>query len=176
MEERYESEESRAHRYLSRITAVPLRNILKEHLLSPHIQTIISLPNSGLDVMINLSKKEDLACLYRLCIGIPPSLPYLKKALKGSIMQRGKEINRLSLVVDEADEDQVGPDEGDTKRKAKIAKIKSANIGASKWVQDVLDLKDKFDDIWTICWQGDLTIESTMYEVSETITYDVWWV
>ncbi|KAF8632266.1 hypothetical protein AX15_002011 [Amanita polypyramis BW_CC] len=164
VEERYESEESRAHHYLSRITAAPLRNILKEHLLSPHIQTVISLPNSGLDVMINSSKKEDLARLYRLCVGIPPGLTYLKKVLKDSITQCGREINRLSLVVDEVDEEQAGPDEGDAKRKAKIAKIKSANIGASRWVQDVLDLKDKFDNIWVSCWQSDLSIESAMYE------------
>jgi len=117
--------------------------------------------------MVDASKVEDLARLYRLCSGIQTGLPYLKRALKDSISRRGKEINRLSLAVDEAEEDQAG-DEGDTKRKGRIAKIKSANTGASKWVQDVLDLKDKFETIWKNCWQSDREIESSMNEVGDT--------
>ncbi|KAK2463401.1 hypothetical protein APHAL10511_004487 [Amanita phalloides] len=164
VDERYESEESRAHHYLSRITAAPLRGILQDHLLSPYIETVISLQNSGLDVMVDSSRTDDLARLYRLCSGIQTGLPCLKRALKDSITKQGKEINRLSLIVDEAEEDQAAADEGDARRKGKIAKIKSANAGASKWVQDVLDLKDRFDIIWKTCWQSDREIESAMNE------------
>lgn len=168
MEERYESEESRAHHYLSpRVTASRLRTILQEELLSPYIQDVISLPNSGLDAMVDLLKVEDLACLYRLCSGIVTGLPCLRRALKDTITRRGKDINRLSVVVDEVDEEQVGVEEGDAKRKGRIAKIKSANIGASKWVQEVLNLKDKFDTIWKNCWQCDREIESSMNEVGD---------
>ncbi|KIL67568.1 hypothetical protein M378DRAFT_22743 [Amanita muscaria Koide BX008] len=166
VEERYQSEDSRAHHYLSSVTASPLRAILKEHLLSPHIQTVILLPNSGLDVMIDSQKMEDLSRLYHLYSGVPTGLPCLKRALRESILQRGREINRLSVVVDEVDEDRGGGEneEGNSKRKGKIAKIKSANTGASQWVQNVLDLKDKFDTIWKHCWQSDRELESTLDE------------
>lgn len=118
--------------------------------------------------MVDASKVEDLARLYRLCSGIQTGLPCLKRALKASISRRGKEINRLSVVVDEVEEDQAGADEGDAKRKGRIAKIKSANTGASRWVQDVLDLKDRFETIWKNCWQSDREIESSINEVGDT--------
>lgn len=176
MEERYESEESRAHHYLSpRVTASLLRTILQEQLLSPHIQDVISLANSGLDVMVDSLKVEDLACLYRLCSGIATGLPCLKRALKNSITRQGKEINRLSIVVDEADEEQPGAEEGDAKRKGRIAKIKLANTGASKWVQEVLNLKDKFDTIWKTCWKCDREIESSMNEVGDKRKLSAHW-
>ena len=118
--------------------------------------------------MIDSHKTEDLARLHQLCSGTPTGLPCLKRALRDSVTQRGKEINRLSVVIDEAEEDQAGggDGEGDAKRKGRLAKIKSANTGASRWVQDVLDLKDKFDAIWTHCWQCDRELESTLNEVS----------
>jgi len=143
VEERYSSEDARAYHYLSRATALPLRSILKDHFLSPHVQVIVSLPNSGLDIMIDFHKIEDLTRLYQLCSGIPSGLPCLKCTLRDSILKRGKEISRLSSAVDEAQEDQAGTvnDEGDAKRKGRITKIKSANDGASRWVKDVLDLK-----------------------------------
>ena len=116
--------------------------------------------------MVDSSKVEDLGRLYRLCSGIETGLPCLKRALKDSITRQGKDINRLSLVVDEADEEQA--EEGDAKKKGRIAKIKSANTGASKWVQDVLNLKDKFETIWKNCWQSDREMESSINEVGDT--------
>ncbi|PFH52964.1 hypothetical protein AMATHDRAFT_1696 [Amanita thiersii Skay4041] len=166
VEERYDAEESRAHHYLSSHTSSPLRSILKDHLLSPHIETVISLPNSGLDVMIDSSRTEDLSRLYRLYVQVPAGLGCIKRTLKNSISQRGKEINRVSLVTDEGEEEQIvaGNDDGDGPKRKPKARIRTVNTGAQKWVQDVLDLKDKFDAVWRSAWQGDREIETTLNE------------
>ncbi|KAI3604461.1 ubiquitin ligase scf complex subunit cullin [Moniliophthora roreri] len=169
-EERFMSEESRTHYYLSRQTAVPLQQILLNHLLSAHLEPIISMPNSGLDPMIDNDRIEDLARLYKLYTLVPQGLPCLKKALKKSIAWRGKDINQSSLggeVTQEASED---IDRVKDTAKA-TAKAKSFSSGAQtlasalKWVQDVLDLKDKFDRVWKESFQGDRELEGALNEV-----------
>lgn len=176
MENRLESEELRAHHYLSRQTAVPLRQILQDNLLTPHLSTIISLPNSGLDTMIDSDKDnmDNLARLYRLFTMVPTGLPCLKRSLKDSIANRGKEVNRLSLGLDSGDIDVEGDGvenkAENASRKGK-GKTRTPNLIvqtlslALRWVQDILDLKDKFDSIWKQAFNNDRELESALNEV-----------
>lgn len=174
VEMRFEQEESRAHHFLSSKTAPPLRHILEENLLSPHLSIVIAMPNSGLDAMIDLDKLDDLARLYRLFAMVPAGVPTLKKALRESIIRRGREINSGSLSSDGVDE--AIPDEeveksakAKGKGKARAAPANSQTLSlALKWVQDVLDLKDKFDQIWTCALQSDREIGASTNEAFET--------
>ena len=77
----FEAEQSRTNHYLSSQTEFPVRQILKEKLLTPHLTTIISMQNSGLDVMIDGNKTSDLALLYRLHIMVPTGLPDRKSVV-----------------------------------------------------------------------------------------------
>jgi cullin 3 len=174
VESRFESEESRTHHYLSSHTSAPLRQILENNLLKPNLSTVISMPNSGLDIMIDTDKTDDLARLYRLFIMVPTGLLCLRKTLKDSIARRGKEINRASsgTEVGEEDVDVVGnDDDAVTKAKGKGKGKARAVAGAQtmslalKWVQDVLDLKDTFDNVWKRAFQSDRDLESALNEV-----------
>jgi cullin 3 len=172
-ESRFESEESRTHHYLSSHTSPPLRQILENNLLKPNLSTVISMPNSGLDIMIDTDKTDDLARLYRLFAMVPTGLLCLRKTLKDSIARRGKEINRASsgTEVGEEDIDVVGNDDAATKAKGKgkgkartVAGAQTMSL-ALKWVQDVLDLKDMFDNVWKRAFQSDRDLESALNEV-----------
>jgi cullin 3 len=169
VEARFDAEKSRTHHYLSSQTLPALRQILEDNLLTSHLSAIISMPNSGLDVMIDLGKHEDLARLYSLFCMVPSGLPTLKKALKGSIAQRGKDINQESSVTDMG-EGADAPDDSTTGKN----KLRPANSGtqtlnlALKWVQDVLDLKDKFDLVWKKAFESDRELESSLNEAFET--------
>jgi len=173
VENRFDSEESRTHHFLSSKTSSPLRQILENNLLTPHLSTVISMPNSGLDVMINLDKLDDLARMYRLFAMIPTGVPTLKKALRETILQRGKEINSASLSPATDDAGIEEDAEKSTKVKGK-GKARPPNAGsqtlslALKWVQDVLDMKDKFDTIWVSAFQSDREIETGINEAFET--------
>ena len=131
------------------------------------------MPNSGLDIMIDTDKMDDLARLYRLFIMVPTGLPCLRKTLKDSIARRGKEINQASAGTEVGEDiDVVGNDEdAATKTKGKGKGKARAVAGAQtmslalKWVQDVLDLKDTFDHVWRRAFQSDRDIESALNEV-----------
>ncbi|KAJ7593081.1 Cullin-domain-containing protein [Mycena floridula] len=158
-EARFESEESRTHHYLSLDTATPLRQILKDTLLTPHLDTIVKMPNSGLDPMIDLDKIDDLQRMYGLFITVPTGLPCLKRSLKESINRRGKDINASSAS------DAVDPLDA-PKSKPKNA-VQALSL-ALKWVQDVLDLKDRFTLIWKRAFRSDREVEGSIDEAFES--------
>lgn len=158
VEARFETEESRTHHYLLPQTAAPLRIILQDNLLTAHLSTVINMPNSGLDAMIDLDKLDDLARLYRLFATVKSGLPLIKKTLKESIARRGKEINSAQSGSDSQDAPSTNKPKGPTSA-AQVLTL------ALKWVQDVLDLKDKFDTVWKQAFQSDREIETALIEV-----------
>ncbi|KAL0575168.1 hypothetical protein V5O48_006790 [Marasmius crinis-equi] len=161
VELQFVSEESRAHHYLSRQTAAPLQQILKDHLLTAHLEAIIS-KESGLDAMIDNDKTDDLTRMYKLYTLVSQGLSCIKQALKRSIARRGKEINEVSLSSENLDEPTDAPKE---KGKARVVTAGAQTLASAlKWVQDVLDLKDKFDRVWKTAFDGDREIEATLNE------------
>ncbi|KAG7451148.1 Cullin-domain-containing protein [Guyanagaster necrorhizus] len=167
VENALQAEESRAHHYLSSQTALPLRQILQDCLLTAHLGNVISMENSGLDVMIDTDKIEDVARLFRLYSMVPTGMTCLKRALKDSISRRGRDINQSSLSVDwdEQDDAQGDNSNGKGKGKSKPAASGVQTLGlALKWVQDVLDLKDKFDIVWKSAFGSDRDLESALNE------------
>ncbi|KAF8149979.1 Cullin [Crassisporium funariophilum] len=163
---RFEAEESRTNHYLSSQTGHPLRQILKDQLLTPHLPSVISKPNSGLDVMADMNKFADLSRLYRLSAAVPTGLPCLKSSLKASIARRGKEINNASLGQEFVDAE---AEKAEKPKKLDSSKAKAA-VGiqpAVNWVQDVLGLKDKFDTVWRT-FQSNREVESGLNEAFES--------
>ncbi|KAI0649089.1 Cullin-domain-containing protein [Trametes meyenii] len=175
VEARFQEEESRTHHILSTLTSLPLQRILEQHLVSAHLWTVISMPNSGLDAMIDADKIEDLALLYRLFTRVSAGLPCLRKSLRETVIRRGKEINEANagLGGDGGESQEEEGAEPSAKAKGK-AKARPPNAAAQtlalalKWVQDVLDLKDKFDRIWSKAFLGDRDLESGLNEAFET--------
>jgi len=170
VEARLDCEDERTNHYLSSQTTIPLRRILENNLLTPHLWTVITMPDSGLDYMIDLDKASDVARLYRLALLVPSGLPCIRKALKQSIERRGKDINQASLEMGDGDVNVDSEVIEDNKAKGK-AKARLSNFGsqtlsfALKWVQDVLDLRDKFDRVWRQSFQCDRELESGLNEV-----------
>ncbi|KII89964.1 hypothetical protein PLICRDRAFT_572234 [Plicaturopsis crispa FD-325 SS-3] len=167
---RFESEESRTHHYLSSLTAAPLREILERHLLTPHLTTAVSKPDSGLDFMVDFDRIDDLARMYRLFLMVPTGLPILRRSFKDSIVRRGKDINRAAFGGDgEDDQTSIKVEDSDIKGKGKARATGSSQTLtlALKWVQDVLDLKDKFDNVWKCSLRSDRDIETSYTEAFE---------
>lgn len=181
-EERFLSESSRTQYYLSSKSEAPLISILENHLLIPHLQTIIYMQSSGLDVMMDGDKTDDLARMYRLFIRVPQGLPTLQKALRESVVRRGKEVNALATTGPSNEADAEGDGEGEeaedskakSKKKAPAPKgvASRATEAALQWMQSVLELKDKTDKLLKVCFGDDRSIQTTLSEAFEAFIND----
>ncbi|KAG9015626.1 Cullin-3 [Tulasnella sp. 427] len=183
VEERFKSETSRTQYYLSSKSETPLIAILEKYLLIPHLQTIIHMQSSGLDAMIDGDNYEDLGRLYRLFTRVSQGLPTLQKALRESVIRRGKEVNALATAgpSNEADAEGEGDAEeaaedlkGKGKKKASAPKgaASRAADAAIQWMQSVLELKDKTDKLLKGCFADDLSLQTTLSDAFETFIND----
>lgn len=139
--------------------------------------------------MIDKERLDDLGRMFRLCALVPNGngLSVLRKALKESILRRGKEVNSSDSgaaadqeAEDEGDDDATGKGKGKAKETSKDkerpkrkpkptappggAMTRTAE-SAIQWVQNVLDLKDRFDKLLKDCFDNDIAIQSTLNEV-----------
>ncbi|KIJ62793.1 hypothetical protein HYDPIDRAFT_41506 [Hydnomerulius pinastri MD-312] len=175
VEARFDSEKSRTHHYLYSQTGAPLRKILEQYLLTQNLSSVIDMPNSGLDAMIDLDNVDDLNRLYRLFMMVPTGLPTLRRALKDSVLRRGKEINQGSVTSDNVEDVDMEGEKPDASTIGIKGKTKVRSLGgapqaltlALKWVQVVLDLKDKFDQLWKRAFDSNREIESSLNEAFE---------
>ena len=130
------------------------------------------MPNSGLDAMLDSDRIDDLARLYRLFIKVSNGLPTLRRALRATVIRRGQEINEVDPTAggdgaDSGQEDEAPESSAKGKGKAKARPPTAAALTlqlALKWVQDVLNLKDKFDAVWSKAFRGDRDLESGINE------------
>jgi cullin 3 len=114
-----------------------------------------------MNAMIDQDMLDDLSRLYRLCPLAPEGFPSLHRSLKGSIQQRGTELNRVSMEMREL---------GDLSTRGKVyTRSQNANAHgiaqAFQWVEDVLKLKAKFDRMWEASFKKDHKIGSVLDEV-----------
>lgn len=173
VEARLDSEQARTYHYLFSQTGGPLRKILERHLLTDNLSTVIGMPNSGLDVMIDLDKFDDLNRLYRLFLMVPSGMPTLRRSFKDSILRRGREINLASTSIetgqdmDDGDLNDAENTKGKDKGQGRAATGPPTLALALKWVQTVLDLKDKFDCVWTRAFDDNREVESSLNEAFE---------
>lgn len=128
------------------------------------------MPQSGLDPMIDQEKFPDLARLYRLFSMVDTGLSTLKRALKESISRRGKIINEVTVTVEAEDGNKPeGDEEMDVKNKGK-GKAKAIGGGpvtaALQWVEDILSLKDIFDNVLRHSFNNDSSVQVALNEVS----------
>ena len=174
MDRRLAEEMDRTAHYLSSFTHLPLQSLLINELLSPHLQTILNMPGSGLASMLDADRISDLRRLYTLFLRVPDDLgkTALRLALRSDIEERGRLVNEASeqgpssaVLVNDGE----GMDEDDPKGKGKaIVKVSATGAALSaaiRWVQEVLDLKDKFDAVLQQAFNGDMAVQSSINEV-----------
>jgi cullin 3 len=126
--------------------------------------------NSGLDAMIDHDKLEDLSRLYQLYSLVVEGAPFLRRSLKISVQRRGTELNSVSMEGRELGDGDAGDEldpsaRGKGKAKARPPTTAHGFALALRWVEGVLQLKDKFDGIWETAFKCNREIESGLNEV-----------
>lgn len=186
VERRLAEEADRTAHYLSSFTHPPLQDLLVDHLLTPHLQSILDMPGSGLVTMLDADRVQDLRRLYTLFLRVPDALgkDALRLALRMDIEERGKAINEGATAEPEAgpsaapvqdgEQNMEMDGEADPKGKGKARAAPPANAAtalssALRWVQEVLELKDKFDRILDQAFGGDKAVQTSINEVRPII-------
>lgn len=177
---RLEEEATRAQSYLPPSTEPLLIKLLENTLIRAPLSAILDHPASGLATLIADSRIEDLRRLYTLFGRVEAGRPALQTGIAGWIVSTGKQVNDGLLLVGGEEEDVVEVDpKGKGKAKAKEgAPVKKAPgegaVGAKTkaaltWVQNVLDLKDKFDRLLAEAFASDKAMEKSINDVRRRV-------
>jgi cullin 3 len=117
VEARITEEAERAKLYLDESTEQRIVDVVQDELIKKHMRTIVEMENSGVVYMLKNTKTEDLACMYKLFSRVTDGIKTISECVSKNLREQG-----TSLVKEE---------EGGT--------------NPITFVQNLLDLKDRFD-------------------------------
>ncbi|KAH8891856.1 Cullin-domain-containing protein [Thozetella sp. PMI_491] len=163
---RLQEELDRCRTTVALLTSPKIAKVVEDELVSRHLNEFLALDGSGIKSMIDNDRIEDLAILYGLVSRVDPSREPLKVALQNRVLELGFEIEKDLRNTDfsaPAPPDDQAPKDGDEKPKVQLLTVAAQTTAAAiKWVDDVLKLKDKFDQLWENCFEKDLLIQSAI--------------
>ncbi|CAH2066734.1 unnamed protein product, partial [Iphiclides podalirius] len=117
VEARIGEEAERARHYLDETTEPRVIAVLEHELIERHMKTIVEMENSGVVHMLMHTRTAELACVYKLLSRVPEGLRTVADAVSAHLREQGR-----ALVTDT-----------------------HHNTNAIAFVQNLLDLKDRFD-------------------------------
>ncbi|KAI0817107.1 Cullin [Xylaria sp. FL0064] len=163
---RLAEETERCQTTISPLSEQRITSVVDEELITKHLDEFLQLEGSGIRAMIDNDRIEDLKILFTLASRVDEQVPSLRNALSLRIDELGNEIEQnlnntdFSIAQGSATEEPIGDGE-----KAKPKTLNAAGqltAAAIKWVDDVLQLKDKFDQLWVACFDRKAVIETAL--------------
>ena len=148
---RLQEEQGRCGHTVSQETMQKTARVLEQELIAKHLTEFLLMDGSGLKAMINNDRYEDLAILYELVSRVESKQLVFRQQLQENIISLGVEIEK---ALHETDFSVAG--------EAPLSASAQQTAAAIKWVNDILDLKDKFDRLWRDCFQKNLAVQSAI--------------
>ncbi|KAF9879681.1 Cullin family protein [Colletotrichum karsti] len=137
--------------------------VVEEELISAHLDDFLNLEGSGLKSMVNYDRVEELSILYQLVSRVDSKKTSLKAILSSRVVELGLEIEQILKDTNFATVPAPDGEEAEGAEKTKTLSSSAQQTAAAiKWVDDVLKLKDKFDNLWKKCFQEDLIIQTAL--------------
>lgn len=143
-------------------TSPKVAKTIEEQLIVAHLSEFMALEGSGLKWMIDNDKVEDLSILYRLISRVDPKKTALRETLQKRVVELGLEIEKVLKGTDFSTGPADGEEGGEPEKTKLLNPAAQQTAAAIKWVDDVLRLKDKFDALWTQCFEEDLIIQTAL--------------
>ncbi len=163
---RLAEETARCQTTISPLSEQKIASVVDEELITKHLDEFLQLEGSGIRAMIDNDRVEDLKILYSLVSRVDDKVSSLRNALALRVMELGNEIEQnlnntdFSIAQGGATEDPTGDGEKPKPKPPNAAAQLTA--AAIKWVDDVLRLKDKFDQLWVACFDRKAVIETAL--------------
>lgn len=158
---RLNEEADRCRSTLSPLTIPKIRSVLETELIKQYMPDIIKLPNTGVHFMLDNFRVDELEMIYELISKVDPRKEELKTTVQTRIVELGSEINKVaaSNVPTQPTRPENDKVEGETKTTTERP-INQQTTAALKWVDDVIQLKGKYDQILNIAFQADQGLQS----------------
>ena len=139
-ETRLQEEHARSSMYLHSSTEPKLSSIVETELIKNHAEALIKMENSGAVSMFKDDKVDDLRRMYKLFSRVPSTLGLLRESMSDFVKLTGSNLVR--------DQDQ--------KKTTPV-----------KFVEGLLNLRDKYDVIVSQAMNGDKSFSKTLKEAFE---------
>lgn len=148
---------------LSTLTEGRILAVVEHRLIAENIREVMEM-DSGIAFMLDNDKFDDLELLYKLVARVDPHMAELKEMACARLIELGQQINanlKNPAMAPGAEEN------GDpTKSGAAAAReekaANSATVLAIRWVEAVLELKDKYDRIWELSFSRDKGVQTAI--------------
>ncbi|KAF9348817.1 Cullin-3 [Mortierella sp. AD094] len=153
VENRLNEEQLRCSHYLTEKTEPKIREIVEQEMIAKHLKTIMEMENWGLKQLLVNNRLEDLERMYRLFSRVTNGPNELQVNVSSYIKECGKAVNT-----------NVHPSSSENAEKG-------APLGvalALRWVQEVLDLKERFDAILNSAFAKDKSFDTAINSAFET--------
>ncbi|EAQ92901.1 hypothetical protein CHGG_01136 [Chaetomium globosum CBS 148.51] len=164
---RLHEEQDRCDTSLSILTTDKIASVVEQELIVAKLNDFLAMEGSGMKVMIDNDRHEDLSILYQLICRVDKTKSALKAILQSRVMELGLEIEQslkntdFSVAVPGAETEDAA--EGEEKTKAQpLSAAAQQTAAAIRWVDEVLRLKDKFDNLSKVCFSEDLVLQSAV--------------
>lgn len=167
-QKRISEEGTRCQTTISDMTHPKVIKVIEDELISKHLREFMALEGSGVRAMIDNDRLEDLKILYNLISRIDPTKEALRNALTSRVVTSGLEIEQVlkstdfSIAQPGAESTEPADATGEKPKPKPLNAAAQQTAAAIKWVDDVLQLKDKFDRLWTDCFQQDNLVQTSL--------------
>jgi len=167
-QKRISEEGTRCRTTISDMTYAKIIKVIEDELISKHLREFMALEGSGVRAMIDNDRLEDLKILYNLISRIDPTKETLRNALASRAVTLGMEIEQVLKSTDfstaqpGADSTEPTDANGEKPKPKPLNAAAQQTAAAIKWVDDVLQLKDKFDRLWMDCFQQDNLVQTSL--------------
>lgn len=156
---RISEEENRSQFAISPVTGPKIQRVINECLIEKHIGDIINLGDTGLKYMLDNGRIPDLINVYNLVARIDPAKTVLARAVRNHIVELG---NKINVAAKQYAQPTVPKEDGKGKAPEEKLPANQQTVSAIKWVDDVLHLKRKFDDVWENAFDSDQALQTAI--------------
>lgn len=159
---RVNEEEDRCRSTLSPLTLAKIRSVVETELIKKNLPEVIALKGSGVKYMLDNERLLELELMYELSARVDPKKEELRKAVQARILEMGNDVNKATAAATQAPpkpSDQDG-EKADGDEKASEKPVSQQTAAAIKWVDDVLQLKERYDNVLTEAFKSDQGLQT----------------
>ncbi|KAF2477687.1 Cullin-domain-containing protein [Lindgomyces ingoldianus] len=156
-------EEERCRSTLLDVTQPKIQQVVEDELIKNRIHELVEM-ESGVRFMIDNDRLDELNLIYDLNSRVDDKKAELMRAIQKRIVELGTDINNAAIAASQAPVSAPMPLEAGDKVKAQMPEksLNQQTVAAIRWVEDVLQLKDKFDKIWEVSFQQDQPLQTAL--------------